>query len=133
MWIWKLWKHFAKFITIIMLELHTVQILDQWLNFLRFCVNKIPQISRTFWRILGEYKMVVVVPLFLSQLLYHLTVALITLVLFLMHPLLQGLLLLACPIFSSILVLGRYHYYYHYCYYYYYHYHHHYYFVEKYV
>ena len=55
-------------ITIIinMLKLHTVALeqfrliaLDQWLNFLRFCVKKTPQTSRTFRRIFAEYKTVV--------------------------------------------------------------------------
>ena len=47
------------FLIIMMLELHTEQVLDQQLNFLRFCVNKTPQTSRTFQRILVEYKIVV--------------------------------------------------------------------------
>ena len=46
-------------IFIIMLELHTEEVLDQWLHFLRFCSNKTPQTSRTFRRILAEHKMVV--------------------------------------------------------------------------
>ena len=46
-------------VIIIMLELHTEQVLIQWLNLLRFCVDKTPQTSRIFWRILAEYTIVV--------------------------------------------------------------------------
>ena len=52
-------------IIIMILELHTEQVLDQLLNVLRFCVNKTAQTGRTFRRILAEYKMVIsAIPLF---------------------------------------------------------------------
>ena len=44
---------------IIMLELHTEWVLDQWLNFLRFFVSKTPQTLITSWRILAEFITVV--------------------------------------------------------------------------
>ena len=97
-------NNFWKFV-IILLELHS----DQWLNFMKFCVNKTPQTSRTFWRIFAEFKMVVV---YNSTILASIPIS--------PHhcfsffgvipnaPTTTGMLLLTYPIFYSILFSGFY-------------------------
>ena len=92
-----------------MLELHTEYVLDQWLNFLRFCVNKASQTSRIFWRFLAEYKMVIFcnftilvsIPITLNSC-FNFFGAILN------APTTTGITFMAYPIFCSILFSNRY-------------------------